>query len=253
MMPAASPAAATTLHTILDRLSDAERPFFLLGEDASPVNAEAIMDDAWFDEQVRLRGLIWGIDDRFTLGTLWWFSASHWLILPTLASMLLTDQVLSPRLADVTLHWRSDSRLPGATSAAVVDGDGVEELGATLDAVIGVLASRLGRGERRLWALAVDSLTNRLLWLGAATGQLGRAQAMAVDLVAALDRPGVPAPRFTTLRDLPEGVRDVWVRRGSCCLVSRVPGHGSCADCPRQTPAEREARLRERALTGGDH
>ncbi|RXW31478.1 (2Fe-2S)-binding protein [Propioniciclava flava] len=176
MMPAASPAAATTLHTILDRLSDAERPFFLLGEDASPVNAEAIMD-----------------------------------------------------------------------------GDGVEELGATLDAVIGVLASRLGRGERRLWALAVDSLTNRLLWLGAATGQLGRAQAMAVDLVAALDRPGVPAPRFTTLRDLPEGVRDVWVRRGSCCLVSRVPGHGSCADCPRQTPAEREARLRERALTGGDH
>ena len=46
MMPATSPAAARTLHTILDRLSDAERPFFLLGEDASPVNAEAIMDDA---------------------------------------------------------------------------------------------------------------------------------------------------------------------------------------------------------------
>lgn len=308
----------SVLASILDRLPPDERHYLRLGPDASAVSATRILDDDWFDEQIRLRGLIWGIEDRFTLGTLWWYSASNWIVLPTVASMFLTDRVLSPRLEDVALHWRPDSRIPGATSSALLEGSGIDELGATLDAVIGVLASRLSREpqdpagrvhgsahapaadlasrepahapvanpacgepthapaadlagresahvpvanppsgqhrreERRLWSMAVDSLANRLLWLGTVTGEQERAQQVARDLVAALGRPGVPAPRFTTLTDLPEGARDVWVRRGSCCLLYHVPGHANCADCPRLRPSERETRLRDRALHG-DH
>lgn len=37
--------------------------------------ATVIEDPAWLAQQVRLRGEIWGIDDRRTLATLWWYSA----------------------------------------------------------------------------------------------------------------------------------------------------------------------------------
>jgi len=38
-------------------------------------HATVIQDPGWLAEQIRLRGLIWGIGDRRTLATLWWYSA----------------------------------------------------------------------------------------------------------------------------------------------------------------------------------
>ncbi|GAA2183993.1 (2Fe-2S)-binding protein [Brooklawnia cerclae] len=231
---------------VLDLLPVAERHFLVLPDDARAVAASSVLDGDWLDEQIRLRGLIWGIDDPFVLGTLWWYSASNWIVLPTIATWFLAEQTLSPALADIRLHWRADSRIVGATSTATASGALGPGMADTLDQVITQVVRVCGRGERRLWAMAVDSLANRLLWLGKATGQVPRAREAAGELVNSLGRPGIPMPRFTTLPDLPPDVDSVWVRRNSCCLLYKVPGKANCADCPRLRPEDRELRLRAR-------
>ena len=90
--------------------------------------------------------------------------------------------------------------------------------------------------ERPLWAIATDSLANRLLAVGRALGDVPRATALAGPLAAAIGAP-LPAPRYVDVRGRPG------TRRASCCLLYRVPGEPLCTSCPRRPPAERRILL----------
>jgi hypothetical protein len=90
------------------------------------------------------------------------------------------------------------------------------------------VASASGAAPRALWAIATDSLANRVLWAGGA-GE--HAVALAAD-----ER--FPVPRYVEVG----GQRAV--RRASCCLVYEAPGQQKCVSCPRQKPDDRLRRLR---------
>jgi ferric iron reductase protein FhuF len=84
--------------------------------------------------------------------------------------------------------------------------------------------------------IATDSIANRLLAVGQAVGDVGRATALAGPLAAAIGAP-LPAPRYVDVR----GRR--YTRRASCCLLFRVPGEPLCTSCPRRPPGERQVLL----------
>ncbi|WUV13004.1 (2Fe-2S)-binding protein [Amycolatopsis sp. NBC_01488] len=129
----------------------------------------------------------------------------------------------------------ADGRVLGARSTRLLSG-GLPELGAAfgqaLGAAIATIAAVTGARARALGAIATDSIGNRLLW----TPDPERAMALAEPLVAAIGL-DLPKPRFVRVGRTPA------VRRASCCLIYEV-GNPKCVSCPRQTPAEREARLR---------
>jgi hypothetical protein len=147
------------------------------------------------------------------------------------ANLLLAD----PSLDAMELDLVADGRFLGARSTRLLSG-GLPELGAalagTLETAITTIAAVSGARERALGAIATDSIGNRLLW----TPDPERAMALAEPLVAAIGL-GLPKPRFVRVGRTPA------VRRASCCLIYEV-GNPKCVSCPRQTPAEREARLR---------
>jgi ferric iron reductase protein FhuF len=240
-----SAGADALLARTLARMAAADHRRLVAGE-SHPVPAELIGDETWMSEQVRLRGLMWGTDDRRVLATLWWYSASACLIAPAVASLAVTGEVLSPRLADLRLHWRPSSRLTGATSAAVLDGpDPLAALGAalrdTMGAAIAAAAAAGGLRERPLWAIATDAIADGLLWAGRSYGQVERAVALAAPLVAAIGA-RMPAPSYEEIT-LPGGSRLV-THRASCCLLYRAPGQDACGSCPRRPAEERLVMLR---------
>ncbi|MFV0534288.1 MAG: (2Fe-2S)-binding protein [Cumulibacter sp.] len=211
---------------------------------AIEIPATQCVDSDWMQEQIRLRGYIWGIDDKFVLGTLWWYSASTWLVMPAVTSWYVTGRALSPRLEDMRLFHRPDSRIPGSRSVAIgpeSTADFAAQLGSALGKVIGVLDAIIGKGERRLWSFAVDAIVGRLLWAAQHTGRTAEMLASADRLITQMGRAlgmTLPAPRLTTT---PTG--ESHLRRGSCCLLYRVPAEAKCSTCPRQLPEQRLARL----------
>lgn len=96
-----------------------------------------------------------------------------------------------------------------------------------VETCVAAVAAASGASARALWAIASDSLANRVLWAG---GGEAEAVALAVD-----DR--FPAPRIVEVA----GQRVV--RRASCCLVYESPGQQKCVSCPRQRPDDRLRRL----------
>jgi hypothetical protein len=156
------------------------------------------------------------------------------------AAPAAADHSAGPALADpsldaMELDLLADGRFLGARSTRPLSG-GLPELGAalagTLGAAITTVAAVTGARARALGAIATDSIGNRLLW----TPDPERAMALAEPLVAAIGL-DLPKPRFVRVGRTPA------VRRASCCLIYEV-GNAKCVSCPRQTPAERDARLR---------
>ncbi|HVD26925.1 MAG TPA: (2Fe-2S)-binding protein, partial [Mycobacteriales bacterium] len=94
--------------------------------------------------------------------------------------------------------------------------------------------------ERPLWAIATDSVANRLLALGRAVGDVPAATALAAPLAAAVGAP-LPVPRYVDV----DGVR--FTRRASCCLLYRMPHEPMCTSCPRRPPTERQILLEDAA------
>ncbi len=225
----------------LAALPPAERASLLSPAGAVPVAAASASDPVWLGEQVAASARVWRTDDRRVLATVWWYSVSTWLQMPSLASFLVTGVPLSPALADLTLHRRGDL-FEGATSTAVLAGP--EELAAALreafEGIISVLAEVGGVRPAPLWAVASDSTANALLRLGQATGQVPRATALAVQLGRQVGPP-LPEPVFvqpapvllTTARS------PLRVRRASCCLLHLAPGLPMCRSCPKLGPAGR--------------
>ena len=206
---------------------------------SAPVVPGTVLADAgWTAEVLGRRARTQGTADRRVLATVWWYSLSSVLLTPPLAG-LVTGVPLSARLADTSV-----SLLPGPLPIAAVAGPGsgglAGELREALGAVVAAVAEAGGVRERPLWAVATDSLANRLLALGRAVGDVPGATALAGSLAAAMG-PELLVPRYEDV----SGVR--FTRRASCCLMVEVPGGSLCTSCPRRPPAERLRLLEETA------
>jgi len=204
---------------------------------ASWVPGAALADPAWTVELLRARGPHMGPGDRRVLATVWWYSASSVLLTPPLAG-LVTGLPLSARLADTAVGMAGVH--PVAAVSVVAGADTAAELRASIAAVVAAVAEAGGMRERPLWAIATDSLANRLLELGRAVGDVAAATALAEPLAAAIGSP-LPAPRYVDVA----GAR--FTRRASCCLLYRLPSGSLCTSCPRRPPAERRALLEDAA------
>ncbi|MBA3293911.1 MAG: iron reductase, partial [Geodermatophilaceae bacterium] len=187
-----------------------------------PLGAAAITDPDWLPAQLALGGRMWQTDDQHLLATLWWYSASHSLITPTVATLLVTGRAVSPALDDLVLHQFPDGIVGGAHSTAAVPGDGpavARALGATLTSVIDAVSAFTKSGIRPLWALATDGLAERLLFFGAALGCVGKARLLAEALCGGIGAP-LLAPRYVDV-SAPTGRTQTFLRRSSCCLLYR--------------------------------
>lgn len=196
--------------------------------------ATRLADAEWVRARIGGAAKLYGCARPEVLGTIWWYSLSSVLVAPAVEG-LVAGRLADPSLDAVELDLVADGRFLGARSTRTLDG-GLPELGAALKTAlgtaIGTIAAVSGARERALGAIATDSIGNRLLW----TPEPERALALAEPLVAAIGL-DLPKPRFVRVGRTPA------VRRASCCLIYEV-GNPKCVSCPRQTPAERDARLR---------
>ncbi|MDQ7804339.1 (2Fe-2S)-binding protein [Amycolatopsis sp. A133] len=197
-------------------------------------SATRLADAEWVRARIGGAAKLYGCARPEVLGTIWWYSLSSVLVAPAVEG-LVAGTLADPSLDAVELDLVADGRFLGARSTRPLDG-GLPELGAALATALGTaiktIAAVSGARERALGAIATDSIGNRLLW----TPDPERAMALAEPLIAAIDL-GLPKPRFVRVGRTPA------VRRASCCLIYEV-GNPKCVSCPRQTPEEREARLR---------
>jgi ferric iron reductase protein FhuF len=203
------------------------------------VPGELLADPAWTAQVLAARAAVQRTEDRRVLATVWWYSASSVLLGPVLAG-LVSGVGLSARLADTTVHALAGPVPIAATTTGRDAGHLVEDLRTTLAAVVAAVAEAGGTRERPLWAIATDSLANRLLDVGRAVGDVPAATALAGPLAAAVGAP-LPAPRYVGGR----GVR--FTRRASCCLLYRVPHEVVCTSCPHRDPETRQVLLEDAA------
>ncbi|MFI5563461.1 (2Fe-2S)-binding protein [Amycolatopsis japonica] len=196
--------------------------------------ATLLADAAWVSARIGGTAKLYGCSRPEVLGTIWWYSLSSVLVAPSVES-LVRGEPLDPSLDALTIDLVPDGRFTGARSSRLLSG-GLPELGeafaGTLSTAIGTISAVTKANPRALGAIATDSIGNRLLW----TGDTERAIALAAPLVAAIGL-GLPEPRFSRVG------RNTVVRRASCCLIYEA-GNPKCTSCPRQTPDERDRRLR---------
>jgi ferric iron reductase protein FhuF len=205
---------------------------------ASVLPATLLADVRWTADTLATRAPRQRTDDRRVLATVWWYSVSTVLLTPSLAG-LVTGVPLSARLPDTAVSMLAGG-LPVAAVSSAPAGDVAAELRESLGAVVAAVAEAGRMRERPLWAIATDSIANRLLALGRALGDVPRATALAAPLAAAVGAP-LPVPRYVDVG----GAR--FTRRASCCLLYRVPHEPMCTSCPRRPPAERQVLLEDAA------
>jgi ferric iron reductase protein FhuF len=230
--------------SVVARLPGAAALGLLAPPGAVAVPGAQLADPDWTAEVLAARARRQRTDDRRVLATLWWYSASSVLVTPVLAG-LVTGVRLSARLADTSVHLLPGHTPIAATAAAGSGDDVAGELRGSLAAVVAAVAEAGGMRERPLWAIATDSLANRLLSLGRAVGDVGAVTALARPLAAAVGEP-LPAPRYVDV-STPSGDAVRFTRRTSCCLLDQVPHEVRCTSCPHRTPFERQVLLEDAA------
>jgi ferric iron reductase protein FhuF len=162
--------------------------------------------------------------------TLWWYLASAVLTGPTAAGALV-GVPLSGAIDDLELHVGAASMPAAAVARALGPDDAGPALGATLGELIDTACATGRVRPRPLWAVAADSLANRLLTFGRARGEVDHAIDLARDLLSSSGAP-VPTPRFTCVA----GAR--FLVRTSCCLLYRATAE-LCTSCPQRPAGER--------------
>ncbi|MGH3516089.1 MAG: (2Fe-2S)-binding protein [Haloechinothrix sp.] len=211
-----------------------------MGVRPSETPASLITDPVWMQGRLKLARQLYGPAPSRVLGTIWWYSASSVLVAPPLESLVRSGHPLDPALDAITLQIGPDGRFSGSASSRDFDGDATE-LGhayrAALEPAIASVAAASGARTRALWGIAADSIANRLLWAGQATGDVDSA----IDLAGPLaDGIGVIMPRPRYIEVGPHRV----ARRVSCCLIDKATGQEKCTSCPNQHPDVRERRIR---------
>lgn len=190
--------------------------------------ATAVTDPSWLTTQFAAAAHRYRMDRGASVGVLWWYSASSALLGPSAESYVYGGRPADPALRSLTLFLHEDGRVLDARASSFVDRLAVPvRLAATLSVCVNSVATVSGAARRTLWAIATDSLANRVLWAG---GSPADAAALAAD-----ER--LPAPRHVEVA----GQRVV--RRASCCLIYEAPGQQKCTSCPRQHPDDRLRRL----------
>lgn len=212
-----------------------------------------LTNESWLSERIEQIGRQLGCAERRTNATLWWYSASVVLLGPSVHAVVTsgTGLELSPSTLHVTLRFNGylERVIPGPELDA-----GPAAFGRHLDEALAQVIEPLARTgwttERSLWAIAADSLGTRVLAeTGVTPGGTDRAPQIATAIAEAAPRLR-PLPRYQDVRGHPDGPARRYVRRGSCCLLFRVPD-GLCISCPKQTPADRLQRLQQHARTMG--
>lgn len=225
---------------LLARIPRSLHPLLSPTPGAVLIEATSIMDPDWLRAQLMLRARVWDTADEHVLATLWWYSASHYLVTPTVATLLVTGRAVSPALPDLVLHHYPDGSVSGAHSTALLPRDLAAvalALRATLTSVIEAVSAFTKRGVPPLWALATDGLAERLLFFGETLGRAHEAHLLAERLSSGIGAPLLP-PRYVWVTDQSGRARQ-FLRRSSCCLLYRVSGQELCLSCPRRTPSER--------------
>ncbi len=191
--------------------------------------AAAVTDPDWLAAQLDANARRFRLPDRAANGVLWWYSASSVLLGPPAETYVRGGPAADPALASLTLFLHPDGRVLDARSASTVDrAELPKRLGAVLEMCVDAVAAPSGASVPTLWAIATDSLANRVLWAGGSPD-------VALELAA---DSRLPRPRYVEVAG-----RRV-VRRASCCLIYEAPGQQKCTSCPRQHPDERLRRLR---------
>ncbi|MEU6642331.1 (2Fe-2S)-binding protein [Saccharomonospora sp. NPDC046836] len=207
---------------------------------SAEVPATVLADRSWLREDLVRAAALYGAASDRVLGTIRWYSASSVLVAPALEPLVHTGVARDPALDAVVFDLAPDGRYLDARSERTLGRD-LATLGAALAGALGAAveasAAVSGATARSLWAIAADSIANRLLWAGSAVGDPAHAMELAAALGDAVG-PQLPRPRFVHI-----GARPV-ARRASCCLIYAATGGDKCTSCPRQAPAEREQRLR---------
>ncbi|AWH93489.1 (2Fe-2S)-binding protein [Dietzia lutea] len=212
-------------------------------EHASPVlPGEVLTDPRWLARRVEDTGRRWNHDDPRVNGTLWWYSASSTLVIAPLAMLLASGRAPDPRPGRLTVSLQPNGYLHAARSNRLLPS--VEAFADALreahGEVIDALAEVSSASPRALWAIATDSIANRALEAGRATGDPDRGVALA----RAVCRPPLLPARFVDVEG-PARTRR-FVRRSSCCLIYVATDGGKCASCPRRAPDDRRAELLRR-------
>lgn len=203
--------------------------------------ATVLTDPEWLRDDLERAARMYGQATDRVLGTVRWYSISSVLVAPPLESLVRTGTAMDPALEAVTLDMSAQGRVSAARSAQPFTGD-LTELGTAmrtaLAAAIDAIAAASGAKSPALWAIAGDSISNRLLWAGTAAGDATWGTRLAEPLADAIGPP-LPRPRYTSV-----GTHPV-VRRASCCLIYEATGGPKCVSCPNQRPDERDRRLHE--------
>lgn len=205
--------------------------------------ASVLADRTWLREDLRRAAGLYGAAGDRVLGTIRWYSASSMVVAPALESLVHTGTATDPSLDAVMLDVHHDGRILDARALHRFEG-GIGRLAETfadaLGAAVEAIAEVSGATPRSLWAIAADSIGNRLLWAGARLDAAEDAMRLAGKLGDGIAATGAPMPRplFTEAGGKPV------VRRTSCCLIYEIPNGQKCASCPKQTPEERTRRLR---------
>jgi ferric iron reductase protein FhuF len=212
-----------------------------------------LTDESWLAARVDQTGRQFGCAERRINATLWWYSSSVVLLGPVVHALVTSGagRELSPSVLRFTLLSSGylERVIPGPELPA-----GPAALGRHLDEVLAAMIEPLARTgqatERSLWAIAADSLATRVLAETSVTpGGTDRAPQIATAVAEAAARLR-PRPRYQDVSGRPDAPARRYVRRGSCCLLFRVPA-GLCISCPKQTPADRLERLQQHARTMG--
>jgi hypothetical protein len=153
----------------------------------------------------------------------------------------------------IALLSRRFAALPDDPAAAhpdalvLPDSDALrDELRASIEAhmapLVEIVRARAGWGRRALWANVADRLAHATIWL---SQTLGCDHASCRSEVAALVG-APPLKGHTGVQEVErDGRRELFLKRGGCCLAYTLPAHGYCATCPLLSDAERARRLRE--------
>lgn len=207
---------------------------------ATHIPATALTDPQWVRDDLATARRMYGPSSDRVLATVRWYSLSSVLMGPPLEALVRTGTALDPALEATTFEMLPDGRVLRASCCRTLSGD-LTELGARLStaltAVIDTLSDVSGAARPALWAVAGDSISNRLLWAGMGAGDVEYGTRLAGPLAEAIGRP-IPKPRFVQV-----GGNTV-LRRASCCLIYEATGLDKCVSCPRQHPEQRERRLR---------
>lgn len=212
-----------------------------------------LTDETWLSARVEQTARQFGTTDRRTSATLWWYSAGVVLLGPAVHQLVRSGDGADLSPASLRFTLRFNGYLERVIPAGPLTG-GAAGLGRHLDEVLAAVIEPLARTgqatERSLWAIAADSLASRVLAETAVTpGGTDRAPSLATAIAEGAERLR-PRPRFQDVRGGPGGPERRYVRRGSCCLLYRVPD-GLCISCPKQTPADRLERLERHARALG--